>query len=171
MKRIFKMFAVAAMFLSTTAVFGQAKIGHCNTDSLIVLMPEYKTAMETLETQQAQYESELKQMQTELTQLSQTFEAQKATYSQLRLERDSQDLQNRYQRMQEFAQDAQKRLSEQEQQLLLPVIEKLQEAINQVAKDKGLDYVLDSSRRNGVVIFKNDSKDISTAVKTKLGLI
>lgn len=171
MKKVFKALAILTMTLTTATAVGQVKIGHCNTDSLIVLMPEYTTAMTKMDSTQKHYEQELKDMQTELETLSASLQANSATMSALRKQREQEDLQMKYQRMQQFAQDAQQILVTAEQELLNPVIEKLQDAINQVGESKGLDYVLDSSRRNGVIIYKKDSRDITNDVKAKLNLI
>ena len=50
--------------------------------------------------------------------------------------------------------------------LLIPIIEKAQKAIQDVAKEKGIKYVLDSAPGKGLIVF--DGEDLLPAVKTKL---
>lgn len=171
MKRIFRVMAVAALFMSAAPAFGQVKIGHCNTDSLMVLMPEYTAAQTELANLKSQYEAELAEMEAEITRKANDLQANAATMTALRRDREEQDVQELYRKMQEFAQQAQVDLGNKEQELLIPILTKLQDAINKVGEAKGLDYVLDSSRRSGVVIFKRDTLSISNAVKAELGLL
>ncbi|MDZ7615303.1 MAG: OmpH family outer membrane protein [Flavobacteriaceae bacterium] len=52
--------------------------------------------------------------------------------------------------------------------LLKPVLEKAQTAVNQVAKEKGAQYVLDSSPGKGLLVFEGE--DLMAPVKAKLGI-
>lgn len=171
MKRIFKILTITAMFMSAAPAMAQMNIGHCNTDSVLVLMPEYKTAMAELQNLQTQFENEIAEMRSELEVKAQSIETNSATWTPLRVQKEQSELQTSYNRLQNYAQQAQQDLGAKEQELLTPVLQKLQEAINAVGTEKGLDYILDSSRGRGTVIFKKESRDISNAVKTKLGIL
>ena len=48
--------------------------------------------------------------------------------------------------------------------------EELQNAIDEVAKDKGYSYVFDVIGLQGGMVYKDDSYDITNIVKTKLNL-
>ena len=79
---------------------------------------------------------------------------------------------NLEQRMQVFAQDAQKELQTLQNDLLAPVVEKIQNAINDVAKDGKYSYILDTGSGFNVILFNEGpgSNDITSAVKKKLKL-
>ena len=52
--------------------------------------------------------------------------------------------------------------------LLKPIVEKAQKAVSDVAKEKGLKYVLDSSPGKGLIVFEGE--DLMPSVKSKLGI-
>ena len=68
--------------------------------------------------------------------------------------------------------DAQKELQTLQNDLLAPVVEKIQNAINDVAKDGKYSYILDTGSGFNVILFNEgpDSNDITSAVKKKLKL-
>ena len=56
-------------------------------------------------------------------------------------------------------------------ELLKPVFEKAEKAIEEVAKEKGLIYVFDSGVGNRTILYKsNQSIDLLPLVKAKLGI-
>lgn len=170
MTRIFKLIAFIGVMAATPA-FGQMNIGHLDTDSVLTLMPEYKTAMQELETLRAQYTKEIEDMQTELQSRAAALEANSASWTALRVQKERQDLEKMFQNIQEYAQQAEQMLRAREQELLTPVLQKLQDAVNAVGKEKGFNYILNSSASRGIVIFKGDTGDISADVKAKLGIL
>lgn len=171
MNRLFKLFAFITLFAAATPAIAQMNIGHLNTDTLLIQMPEYKTAMDELARLEKQYNDEIKEMQNELQSRATALEANTAGWTALRVQKEQQELQTMYQNMQQYAQQAEGDLRKKEQELLTPVIQKLQDAVNAVGDEKGLDYILDSSAARGVVIFKKNSRSISNEVKARLGLI
>ena len=74
--------------------------------------------------------------------------------------------------MQVFAQDAQKELQTLQNDLLAPVVEKIQNAINDVAKDGKYSYILDTGSGFNVILYNDgpNSNDITDEVKKKLKL-
>jgi len=55
---------------------------------------------------------------------------------------------------------------EKQQKLLAPLITKIETSINEVAKEKGLSYVFDTSK--GMLLYADQQDDISKDVKVKL---
>ncbi|MEC8739656.1 MAG: OmpH family outer membrane protein, partial [Bacteroidota bacterium] len=70
---------------------------------------------------------------------------------------------------QELQQNAQNDLMQKQQEKMTPIFDKLKEAINAVAKEKGYDYVVDTSEGSGI-IYSAPKDDIMLAVKQKLGI-
>ena len=79
------------------------------------------------------------------------------------------DLQNR---MNVFAQDAQKELESLRNELISPIMEKVQNAINEVAKDGEFSYVLDVGSGFPVILYNKgpESNDLTGLVKKELKL-
>lgn len=72
------------------------------------------------------------------------------------------------QRIQDVQKVAQETIAKKQQELMAPIQTKMMNAINSVAKEKGLAYVLDLGA--GAVIYHAGGEDISAAVKAKLGI-
>jgi outer membrane protein len=57
---------------------------------------------------------------------------------------------------------------EKQQLLMEPILKRLQTAVNEVAKEKGLNYIFDSGK--GMLLYADTSDDITQDVKAKLGI-
>ena len=72
-------------------------------------------------------------------------------------------------RIQEFQGNAEIAMQNKQVELLNPIIEKVQNAVNAVGQEKGFTYILDKTA--GVVVFIGENAiDITADVKAKLGL-
>ena len=71
------------------------------------------------------------------------------------------------QSIRQYQAQAQQELQKKEFDLLKPITEKAQAAINKVAEALGFDYVLDSTQGQGVIVAKG--ADLMEEVKKELG--
>ncbi len=168
-----KQLAVLALAVGMMMSFGavaQQKIGHINADELLQMMPETKAAQTQLEAYGKQLEKDLEEMETELDTKYKKFMADRPVLTTLALETKQQELQQLQQRIQEYGQNAQRDLQNKQVELLTPIIEKATKAVQDVAKENGYTYILDSSQSKAVVIFQTDANDIMKLVKKKLGI-
>jgi outer membrane protein len=79
------------------------------------------------------------------------------------------ELQELQQRIQNYQMTAQQQLQQKQGEVLAPVFDKAEAAIEEVAKEQGLLYVFDIGSR--VVLYKsNQSVDLLPMVKQKLGI-
>jgi outer membrane protein len=69
--------------------------------------------------------------------------------------------------IQQFSQSAEQDMMKKKEELYMPIYNKAKTAINEVAKAKGYDYVLDSSEGLGVLM-TNSANDLMNDVKKKL---
>ncbi len=65
-----------------------------------------------------------------------------------------------------FEQDMMKQLQTKRDELLQPIYSKVNQAINDVAKENGFQFIFDQ----GVLLFAEESQNIGPLVKTKLGI-
>lgn len=166
-----KIILLAALFLGlSSAALAQQKIGHIDSDALLALMPETTVAQTQFEDYGKRLEAELGEMQTELASKVEQFRTNEAMMTATTKELKSKELQDMQLRMQEFSQRAQLDLQNKRGELYQPVIEKATTAIQEVAREKGFSYIIDSSQSNGVVIFAEGGEDILPLVKAKLGI-
>ncbi len=166
-----KILTLAALFLGLSfSAVAQQKIGHINADELLAMMPETKTAQAELEKYGKQLEKDLSDMETELMTKIQAFQANEKMMTTPTREAKTKELQELQRRIQEFNSSAQQDLQNKQVELLTPVIEKATKAVQEVAREKGFTYILDSSPSKAVVIFNEKGEDIMPLVKAKLGI-
>jgi len=169
MKKVFGILLFAALVLTAQDGFAKSfKTGHINRDEIIMAMPDYDTAMKqyyafgqeltnALELMQVEYNNRLDQYVKDSKNLTDLVKATK--------EQELADMQNR---INNFQQQAQTQLQEKQAELLNPIIEKANNAINAVAKEGGYIYIYDV--RTLVYVDTVKSTDIGPLVKTKLGI-
>jgi outer membrane protein len=146
------------------------KIGYANTQLILSKMPEYDRIRDNINLDIKQYENEFMAKVAE-------FEAKLKTYQQgastmldlVRLDRES-ELQRIQESIQKFQENAQVSLRRKEHELMTPIINKVGRAIDDVAKENGFTFVLNSSPGNEVVHFAESTFDISALVLEKLGI-
>jgi len=167
-----KIFIVLIVLFAGMANFAQAqtpKFGHINISDLIQVMPERATAVTELEKTAKELEDMLGTMQTELQTMFKEYTDKRATMSDLVRQAKEEDIQAKQQRIETFRAQSEQQLQQKQQDLMKPIIEKADSAIEVVAKEQGLIYVFDISTR--VVVYKsNQSVDVFPLVKKKLGI-
>ncbi len=169
MKKILVVFVFAILALPVVSV--AQKLGHINSQQLLSLMPESKTAEETLKAKGAGLEKQMKDLQTQYQKLFKEYadamQAKKLTPDAQKAKEES--LQAMQQKIQAYQIQAQKDIQKLEADLLNPILEKANKAIQAVGKKNGFTYIFDTSARSIVYIAK-DSKDILPLVKKELGI-
>jgi len=132
-------------------------------------MPEAKTVALQLDSfqvkLQAEYDNELKDYQKLVEELD---KLQKSNASQTMLNLKQDEVMKKQEYLQKLTAVYQEELAEKEQKLMYPVLQKVENAIKEVSKEKGLNYVFDTSK--GVLLYVNESDNIVADVKTKLGI-
>ena len=164
-------FLVAAV--SAEAQVSGIKIGYTNAEFILSNMPEAK-----------QIESELKvheqQLSTQLEAKSKDFQAKVAEYQrnaenmipEVRADKE-QELQAMEQSIRKFQQDAQASLGRKQGELLQPVFDKIQVAIDAVAKANGYTHILNSGQPDvglNIILYARDEDNISDLVLKQLGI-
>jgi len=165
MKKI--IIAVAFLFAGLYAN-AQQKIGYINSQELISSMPEAKKVSADIEAYKKTFTDQMASMQKELETKYKAYQDGAKTMSEpikTVKEKELQDLQGR---MGSFEQSAQEKIEGKLQELLAPVNDKAQKAIEAVAKEKGYAYIMDTSV--GVIIYALPGDNIIESVKSKLGI-
>ncbi|MCR9154293.1 MAG: OmpH family outer membrane protein [Croceimicrobium sp.] len=168
MKKIILLFAL--FFGLSSAVSAQQKLGHINSDELLALMPETKLAQAELEKYGQQLEKDMGEMETELSTKIEQFRTNEPMMTTTTRELKTKELQDLQGRIQQFSQRAQQDIQQKQVDLFQPIIEKASKAIEDVAREKGFTYILDSSQSKAVVVFAENGEDIMPLVKAKLGI-
>ncbi|WP_343558536.1 OmpH family outer membrane protein [Sphingobacterium sp.] len=167
--------AIVAVFFSTQFANAQQKIGHINFADIIQSTPDYKTAEAQLKTLSENKTKEIQGMVTILQtkqkegtdKLRTRSEANKDTLDP-ELNKLGQEIQDMQTRIQSSQQTAQEELGKKEDELITPIQRKVADAVNAVAKEKGMAYVFDISSTN--IPYFQGGEDLTAAVKSKLGI-
>ena len=163
-----KTVAIAIILFIGTQVSAQTKVAHIDLQSLITSMPEMKVAQDQMKKIQETYDKDYKNMVAEYQTKLQKYEQESATAGDALNDTRSKEMQDMGNRIQQFQQTAQKELGQKEMDLIKPIMEKAQKAIQKVAKAKGVNYVLDATTGSGV-LFAEGGIDLLADVKKELG--
>lgn len=145
------------------------KIGHVGLSDIVQLLPEKPAA----DTAYARYSQELEKeyyaMEAELNTLLKEHSEKNSTWSPEMKKIKEERIQQKQQDLQVFAQQTiPNELQEKQYKLTLPLIEKVEKAVKEIAKEKGFAYVFD--RSSDVMLVWDEADNLDADVKKKLGI-
>ena len=161
-----KKIIITLLLIAPMALSAQ-KFGHINTQELFTQMPEVAVVKLKMDTIQGQYEAQLASMNEEIQKKMQDYQAQEATMADAVKQIRQQELQEMNQRIQLFYQTAEQDIQKKQQELLMPVHERMAKAIKAVGEREAYTYIFDSA---AMVHIGDDAKDVTPAVKKELGI-
>ena len=163
---------IVLLFLGSFTAEAQAvlKLGHFNKQEILTLMPETDSAQKKLDKIAKDLQDQMEKMQVEFNKKYEDYMANASNWSELIRNTKETELQEMNQRIQNFQNVAQQDIQQQQSKLFKPIIDKLNEAINEVAKEGKFTYIFDVSQGSFVVFQSADSQDITLLVKKKLGI-
>lgn len=164
MKKLSVLFAAVMMLVAVGNANAQ-KLASIDYESVLAAMPETKkmttdldtfskTKGDELQKQAEAFQKEVQQYQTEGAKMTEAQRTAKET-----------DLQKKQQNLQQLQQTAQQDLAQRRDTAVKPIIDKLNNAVNKVAKANGFDFIIDST----ALIYKA-GPDATPLVKKELGL-
>ena len=170
MNKFFKVFFLAAaLFAVNGFANAQVKIAHVNTNEVMNAMPEKTKAEKSLENYYNELQEQLKVMYNEYSTKLQDYQANAETMSNLVKQSKEKELVDLESRITAFQANAENEFEAKRAELLAPLLEKIQNAINAVGKEKGFTYILDVATGTTVYI-GTDAVDVTKDVKAKLGI-
>ncbi len=156
-------------FLAAKSTSTKSKVGYINTNELWALMPEKKAADEKLKAMESEMIAFVQKEQKSFQEGVVAFQKDSANMSELVKNQTLQKLIQQKESLQTLPEDANKELTNKQEELYKPIREKMQKAVDEVAKENGYDYVLDAAFGN-IIFTKNEEDNILPLVKVKLGL-
>lgn len=171
MKKLVKLFFAVVLTVGVSmGVNAQSlKIGHVDLGAIMEIMPERTKIEQDIQAYAAELQAELQAMYAEYQNKLQDYQANQATLSNLIRQSKEKEIVDLETRISEFQASADMAMQNKQLELLNPLIEKVQNAVNAVGKEKGFTYIFDKAA--GAVVFIGDNAvDITADVKAKLGL-
>ena len=170
-----KLFEMAAMMLMTVVAFGQDfKIGYTNIDAIVFNMPEMTGINSELDTYQKQLGSQVNTKRGEINTKMQALQqmAQDPNAAQIVLQERQNEIIKMEEDLRAFSTQAEQAYANKQNTLINPVYAKVQNAIEEVRKEKGYAMILNAqiTGGGGVVLAARDEDNITEAVFAKLGV-
>lgn len=170
MKSLLKPIIILFLIFCTTTVKSQTlKFGHIDLGALIEIMPERATAEKEFTDFQKELEEVLTEMEQNYTTKMMELEQFNDNASEVKRNAKLSDLQSIQRRIKNFQATAQQQAERKYQDLLKPIFEKANKAVEEVAAQQGLLYVFDSGA-NFVMFKSSKSIDLLPLVKKHLGI-
>ena len=141
-----KIIIIAALILPISVVAQDIKFGHINKQALISSMPEAAKAQKELQTLLEQKQTEGDKMQKEFQVAVDAFNAEADKLDPNVRQTRQEGLQLKQERLRTFAQDAEKELTQKQQELMLPIENKINAAMQQVGREQGLMFIFDDEQ-------------------------
>jgi len=159
------LFATAFFVGATSFIAAQSKIAHVDRQDIVKSLPGYKTAQDEIKKLGSTYEAEMKSNLEELDKKLKQYNAEAEGKSEEENLKRMQEVEGMKQAISQYQQQAQQGIQKKEVDLLKPLVEKVDAAIDKVAAAKGFDYVMDKS-----VFIRASGTDLTADVKASLGI-
>lgn len=171
MRKLVKLlFAVVLTMGVSCGVNAQSvKVGHVDSASIMEIMPERIKVEQELQAYAAELQAELQAMGAEYQNKVQDYKANQASMSNLIRQSKEKEILDLETRISEFQGSADYALQSKQMELITPLIEKVQVAVDAVGKENGFTYIFDKAA-GAVVYIGENAIDITSDVKAKLGL-
>lgn len=159
------------LFVASATAFGQLQIGYMNTQEVLSQAPEREQVQKKLNSFIQKKRQELQQQTAAFQDSVAEFQQNQSAMSQAEIKKAEQRLSQMRSSMQQFQQSIQQQIQRRRSELLQPIFNRMDQAIAAVAKDRGLDFVLNESTSNGEqVIYYSSSQrlDITDEVVQKM---
>ncbi len=169
MRKLKRLLLVAFLAIGIGSMANAQKIGHINYERVIANMPETRALQGEIEKISKTYKDDLESSAKKLDAKIKKYTAESSTQTQQVNEQRGQEVQADRTRISQAEQAAYQDIQEKQNRGLIPILEKAKKAIEELAKSKGILYVMDSSVGKGLLVA--DGEDLYDAIKAKLGLL
>ena len=162
-KVIFSLF----LLLFTFSISSQSKIAHIDTFELITNMPEMLEVQKQLEQYSKNRQNEIREMEAALRAKTELYQSEVPDKNDNENKERLEEIQGMEDNIRLYYNQVIQELQKKEEELTKPIYEKAIKVIQEVGKENGFDYVLDSTKNQGILLA--DGVDLMEKVKIKLG--
>ncbi len=168
---MFKKLIIAVLCCLPMSLMAQTtfKFGTVNSAEIIAAMPERAAAEQQLQDLSKKYEDEFVKVQEEFQNKYKELQALGDTVPETIRMRRLQEVQESQQRIESFRTMAQEDIAKKQEELFIPIQQKLMDAIKAVGEEGKFTYIFDLTYP--VVLYQGiGNEDITPLVKAKLGI-
>lgn len=149
------------------AASAQVKIGVIDGMDVISKSTSGKTVQDNLKRKSEELRRPAEARQRDIAKMMEEFEKQASVMKEDARKRKEEEINKKIDELRRQGADAEKQFAQYQEKELAPLFQKLQTAVNEVAKDQKLDLVLD--KRSSGVFYSNPNMDITEKVRSKFG--
>ncbi len=158
---------VALILVPLYAAHAELKIGVVDGMEVVSKSAEGKRVQDAIKRKSQELSRPFTQKRQDLARQIKDFQNQASLMKESARKRKAEELQRKMKDFERQGADAEKQLAQYQQQQLAPLFHKLEAAVNTVAREKGLDLVLD--KRNAGILYMNPKLDITDQVRQRFG--
>ena len=165
--KIMKFFILSLVLFS--CILAEIKIGYVDSNEIMTNFEEVRQVQVDLEKEQRRLEGDFNNLISRLDSLKQDYERQRLLMSETRRNEKENDITNMEKAIQKFQLDKfgpEGEIYKKQNQLLKPVLGKIDAAIHQVGSDRGYDFILDAM--SGALLYALESHNLTEAVMDEL---
>jgi outer membrane protein len=164
---------MAMSMVSNAQTAAPLKIGYTNVEYILALMPESKQIESDLKAYSTQLETQLQAKYKDYQTKGEAYQQGAKTMTDVIRADKEKELMNLQSSIEEFQKNAEASLQKKQQALLEPAYKKMQKAIDDVAKENGINYIFNSDAgygTNAILLHAPETDNISDLVLKKMGV-
>ena len=161
-------YTILTLALASLAL-ADVKIGYVDSNEIMNNFDEVRQVQADLEKEQRRLESEFNELVYSLDSLKQDFDRQRLLMSDTRRNEKENEILNKEKSVQKFQLDKfgpEGEIYKTQNQLLKPVLAKIDDAIQKVGSERGYDFILDAM--SGALLYALDSHNLTEDVMDEL---
>ena len=161
-------YTIITLALASLA-FADVKIGYVDSNEIMNNFDEVRQVQADLEKEQRRLESEFNELVYSLDSLKQDYDRQRLLMSDTRRNEKENEIINKEKSVQKFQLDKfgpEGEIYKTQNQLLKPVLAKIDDAIQKVGSERGYDFILDAM--SGALLYALDSHNLTEDVMDEL---
>lgn len=157
--------------LCWTVAGADMKLGYIDSEALREKLPDFRAAQVQLERLHQQYEGEATERKNKLDKLEEDFHKQELLISEVRRAELKAQLDEQKKQLQDFTQKtfgADGELMKKNVELSGPIFEKVNAAIQELAKEDGYDFIFDVAAANSAIVFAQERYDLTEKLLNRM---
>jgi outer membrane protein len=172
MKLIHKTLVAVLFFTLASATTARAqKFAFVDTEYMLGKMPEYIAAQKRLDDMSSEWQKEIEKRLTEIDKMYKDYQAEQVVLTQDQQQKKQQEIIDKEKSLKDFQKSKFGQggeLEKKKQELIKPLQDKIFDAVQKIAKQRGLDFIFD---KNGemVMLVANIKFDLSDDVLEMMG--
>ena len=166
-----KSLIIAIIIIATSLTANAQRFAYVNTDYILKNIPEYKAAQEQIDKITTEWRAEVDKKQKEIDDLYRNFQNEQYLLTEEQKKTKVTEIEGKEKAIKEYQKlkfGYEGELFQKRQELVKPIQDKVYEAIEKFAKERGYDFIFDKSSST-TLLYANAENDKNDDIIKKLG--